>query len=79
MNEKYVVWMNKLDNKYDVFVERLCPYNGQLVIKDGDSEILREDVTISYDAIFGPDMADIDTWENRCVELVETHESLFRK
>ena len=57
------VWENRLDDKYDIFVESDEPYRGFLVIKEGDKELLREETSISYDAKFGPDVMDVCAWE----------------
>ena len=65
------VWENKLDNKYEVFVERKSPYNGELVIREGEKELLREAVTISYNAPFGPDAGDVQIWQDRCCEFID--------
>lgn len=66
-----VIWKDKLDGVYDVYVERLEPYKGELVIKHGDKTLIRKSVTISYDAQFGPDGADIYEWQDMCVEFVD--------
>jgi len=67
------VWQNKLDNKYDVFVEsKNDGYTGDLVIKEGEKELLREQVSVSYGARFGPDIGDIGIWENRCCEFIDS-------
>lgn len=66
-----VIWEAKLDNKYDIYVERVEPYKGELVIKEGDKELTRKPVTIAYDAKFGPDAADVYEWENICIEFID--------
>lgn len=69
------VWTSKLDDKYDISVEsKGNGYIGDLVIKDGDKELLREETTISYGARFGPDIADVDRWGRRCIEIVDALE-----
>ena len=36
------IWQNRLDNKYDVFVEpKDDGYKGDLVVKEGEKELLR--------------------------------------
>jgi len=66
------VWKNKVDNKYDVFVESVGDgYSGFLFVMDGTREILKEAVSISYAARFGPDMSDVSQWETRCMEVVD--------
>ena len=67
-----VVWSSTLDDKYQCEVTRTAPYTGELVMKDGDKEILRQKVALSYDAAFGPDLADVNEWEEICVAKLET-------
>jgi hypothetical protein len=66
------IWGNKLDNKYDVFVERKGPYKGSLIIADDKKVLLTEDVSLSYGAKFGPDISDVCEWERRCIEFIDT-------
>lgn len=66
------IWENRLDDKYDVFVESVEDgYKGFLVIMEGDKELLREEVSISFAARFGPDVADVAEWEQRCVDFID--------
>jgi hypothetical protein len=66
------IWENRLDDKYDVFVEGVEDgYKGFFVIMEGDIELLREEVSISYGAKFGPDVADVAEWEQRCVDFID--------
>ncbi len=68
------VWESKLDNKYDVFVENTegNGYKGFLVIKEGEKELLREQTSISFGARFGADFADIQMWEERACQFVDS-------
>lgn len=66
-----IVWKNQLDGKYDTYVERVEPYKGELVIKDGDTTLTTKSVTLAYDAKFGPDVEDIQQWENMCVDFID--------
>lgn len=66
-----IVWKDQVDKKYDVYVERVEPYKGQLVIKEGDNELTRKFVTITYDAKFGPDTFDLLQWELDCIDFIE--------
>ncbi len=66
-----IVWKDLLDKKYDVYVERTEPYKGELVIKEGDKELIRKFVSIVYDAKFGPDAADVYEWQNICIEFID--------
>lgn len=65
------IWTAKLDDKYDTYVERVEPYKGELVIVDGDKEIYRKSVTLSYDAKFGADAQDVYDWENTVVRFID--------
>jgi hypothetical protein len=66
-----IAWKDKLDKKYDIYVERDKPYHGFLVIKDGDNELLREETTISYDAIFCADLSDVNEWQNKGINFID--------
>ena len=65
------IWKNKVDNKYDVFVDSDKPYHGFLIIKDGDKELFKEETHIAYDARFGPDLNDVYAWESKCIEIID--------
>ena len=66
-----IIWKSKVDEKYEVYVEQGEPYNGELVIKEGDKELTRKFVTISYDAKFGPDISDVTEWERVCIDFID--------
>ncbi len=66
-----IIWKSKVDEKYEVYVERDEPYNGELVIKEGDKELTRKFVTISHDAKFGPDISDVTEWERVCIDFID--------
>jgi hypothetical protein len=65
------IWKSMVDEKYEVYVEQGEPYNGELVIKEGDKELTRKLVTISYDAKFGPDISDVTEWERVCIDFID--------
>jgi hypothetical protein len=66
------IWKSELDGIYDVYVESGDDaYKGVLVIVCGGKELLREPVSISYGAQFGPDASDVSIWENRCIEVID--------
>ncbi len=67
----YIIWEAELDKKYKVYVERVEPYKGELVIKEGDKELTRKFVTLSYDAKFGPDISDVTEWERVCIDFID--------
>jgi len=66
-----IIWQDKLDKRYDVMVERVSPYKGSLIIKDGNIELLREDTSISHDAPFGADVSDVHAWQDRCADFID--------
>lgn len=53
-------------------IRRTTPRRGVLIVTDHDGhELGRRDVTISYDAIFGPDVADVPDWERVACEIID--------
>lgn len=69
------VWESRLDNRYDIYVTRVgdsSNYEGELVIEESGNVLHREHVTLSYGAIFGPDVADVEDWENRAIRFVDS-------
>jgi len=74
MKEFNVIWENKIDDTYDVFVystEETGNYDGFLVIKLGKTTLLKEKTEICCGAKFGPDMEDINIWEKRCIDFID--------
>jgi len=68
-----VVWEAELDNKYNCKVLRLGAYHGCLMITDNLGKILtQKPVTMSFDAVFGPDVDDVELWQDMCVEYVDS-------
>jgi len=60
-------WKTRLDNRYQVEVHRKPDndYTATLYMWDRDQDmklVKSEDVTLSYQAIVGPDCADVDSW-----------------
>lgn len=67
-----IIWQNRLDRRYDIVVfASKKPYVGVLVVRDGDAELCRQAVRLSYNAIVGPDIADVDAWENAAIAVVD--------
>ncbi|MFZ1075687.1 MAG: hypothetical protein WAN50_04930 [Minisyncoccia bacterium] len=69
-----VVWWSRLDGRYLVEVRRLSDYQGLFVVfdhKDNDRVIDREEVGLSYEAAYGPDVADVDFWREKAAEVVD--------
>lgn len=66
------VWSNSLDRgKYHASVVRVRPYWGRLVLTRENAVVLEREVTISYDAPFGPDMEDVHCWERICAAAAD--------
>ena len=77
MPEGEFVWEGVLDGRYRVTVERTAPYQGLLRIEDmtDGTTLHSEDVALGYGAVFGPDVGDVATWQQRVVEVVEGNSS----
>jgi len=69
MNNK--VWATRLDNRYNIYVERIEAYKGKLIILDGDKEIYNNSTSLSYDAYYGADIEDIINWENESLKFID--------
>lgn len=68
-----LVWQSMLDEVFDCRVTRTGPYRGQLTVTDTKNafDLIEKEVTLSYDAKFGPDIADVGLWQQLCVEAVD--------
>lgn len=70
-----LVWSARLDKRYLVEVVEPREALAQLRIFDhsrDDKLIHVEPVTLAYGAIFGPDVNDVNSWQKRAVEIVES-------
>jgi hypothetical protein len=75
--EPQVVWENTVDNQtWRVWVERISSYKGRLQVAhmDTDEVILNKEVGLAYQAIFGPDVADVALWEDLAVKAIDAQE-----
>lgn len=67
-----IVWQCKLDERYDCKVERVRDYVGRLSMTDKDgAEVMNIDVTLAYNAQFGPDVMDVETWQEMCAAAAD--------
>ena len=66
-----LIYSTTLDDKYIVKVERTGDYTAILIVMEGDKELLREDTTLAYRALFGPDVSDVATWQERAIKFVD--------
>lgn len=70
------VWEGTVDNgQFHCSVTRLKEYQGLLkVIEVKTSEVLLEKaVTLSYNAVFGPDVDDVMHWQDISVEAIDNY------
>jgi hypothetical protein len=66
-----IVWVALLDARYKVTIVRKEPYRGSLELRDGEDLILEQDVGLSYDAMFGPDAADVVEWREIATQFID--------
>lgn len=73
VRESDIVWQSAVDDRYRVTVVRTAPYRGALRIEDREVGWIlhEEEVSLSYDAMFGPDLADVGRWQEITVQVVE--------
>lgn len=70
------VWATVFDKRFCCEVVRKEPYLGQLLIFDSENDmqhIFTEEVSLAFDAIFGPDWNDVDSWKDKVVDYVDNH------
>ena len=70
-----LVWRSKLDDKFLIEVHRTDNYSGTLYIFDHDKNdlgIASWDVMLSYGAMFGPDVADVEEWQKGVAVFIDT-------
>jgi len=67
-----LIWSSSLDRgRYTATVVRIAPYRGLLTLVRSETSVLDCEVTISYDAPFGPDAEDIIEWQDMCVRAAD--------
>jgi len=67
-----IVWEAKLDDLYECRVVRAEePYQGVLTVAEGDKTLHTQDVALSYNAQFGPDVADVAEWQEICIGVID--------
>lgn len=73
MTAANVIWHATLDQHYRIEVVRRTHYTGTLSVTDQrNGTILSEqDVTLSYGAVFGPDVDDVYDWQERALRVVD--------
>jgi hypothetical protein len=67
-----VVWKQTVDDgEYQCSVTRVDGYLGELKIVNDGVVIHHEQVGMAYGAVFGPDMDDVATWQERCIFVID--------
>ena len=68
------VWHNTVDNEtWSTDVHRIAPYRGLLTVTEvatGET-VHAEEVGLSYQAIFGPDIDDVESWKGKCIDVID--------
>jgi hypothetical protein len=73
-----LVWWTRLDDRYQVEVHRNPSTRPQLLVfdREQDMEVVHsEDVTLAYDARFGPDVDDVIQWQECVINVIDNPES----
>jgi hypothetical protein len=67
------IWQAELDGKFHCSVVRINKRGGNLqVVETATGRILlNQDVGLLYGARFGPDLEDVDKWQDICVAVVD--------
>lgn len=69
-----LVWGTVLDGRYQIEVQRIEHYRGELCVfdhQDGNRLLKSWTVGLSYGALFGPDVDDVNDWQERVLEFVD--------
>lgn len=69
-----LVWHAKFDDRYLIEVAKTGERTAQLRIYDHakqNAEIACWDVGLAYGAIFGPDVGDVDEWQDRIAAFID--------
>lgn len=71
-----IVWFETVDRgAWSAHVERVAGHEreGILVITDNSNEqiVHSEIVSLSYGAVFGPDVEDVMFWQERAIEVID--------
>ncbi|KKQ32205.1 MAG: hypothetical protein US45_C0025G0008 [Candidatus Nomurabacteria bacterium GW2011_GWA1_37_20] len=73
-NHPQLVWRSKLDDRYLIEAHRIDNRNGKIFAFDhnkNDQEIFSMDVGLSYGAMFGPDVADVQEWQEKVIDFID--------
>jgi hypothetical protein len=67
------IWEAELDGKYKCTVTRINKRGGNLRVVETTTgrELLDQDVGLLYGAPFGPDIDDVNKWQDICTSVVD--------
>jgi hypothetical protein len=65
------IWQSKLDTIYDCTVERTGERTGLLKVTKENQVLLEREVGLSYGATFGPDIEDVEFWQEMILEFID--------
>jgi hypothetical protein len=66
-----VVLSSMLDHRYRVAVTRTASYQGELTIAEDGVVLHKQTVGLMYDALFGPDVCDVHSWQELAVDFID--------
>lgn len=71
--QRQVIWESILDDKFACKVTRIDGDTGELTI-ERDGKRLHGPIVVPlwYQALFGPDIADVAVWQETCAKLVDS-------
>ncbi len=70
-----VVWSSMLDHRYRVTVTRTASYQGELTIAEDEVVLHKQTVGLMYNALFGPDIDDVRSWQELAVNFIDSRAS----
>lgn len=65
-----IIWESLLDGRYKVMVIRTGSCRGEWSRHEGEQVLDRQNVGLSYDARFGPDVDDVDDLQQRAIPFI---------
>lgn len=69
-----VIWEANLDDTYICKVTRKGENVGVLTVHDSQGvRLFKEDVSFSFNAMFGPDASDIENWQSLIVDVIDAY------
>ena len=74
---KDLIWCARLDNRYQVEVQRSSPDKGLLCIfdyRDNMNSIIEQEVVLAYGAVMGPDSDDVLKWMDVTEKVIFAHQ-----